>query len=60
MSSVARKFEEKVPKLKKTYIKAVLLSQNTYITASSKGKNIQIKTERDRVKTGFKLVENQF
>ena len=48
-------------KPQKTYIKALLKTQNIYIKALSKGKkNIYIKAQRDRAKTRFKLVWNQF
>ena len=43
-----------------TYIKAIVKTQNIYIKALSKGKNTYIKAQRDRSKTGFKLVQNLF
>ena len=59
MDCVARKYEQKVAKFKKTqktYIKALVKIQNIYIKGLSKGKNIYIKAQRERVQTALKLV----
>ena len=52
-------FEQKVSKFRKpqkTHIKALLKIQNIYNQTLSKSKNFYIKVQRERAKTGLKLV----